>query len=78
MAETPTMLKRSLNEAIEGADCIIILTEQDQLKRLNLKNLRALMRTPAAIVDLVGMLEPQKVEKEGFIYRGLGRGIEKK
>jgi hypothetical protein len=29
-------------------------------------------------VDLVGILEPQKVEKEIFVYRGLGRGVEKK
>jgi UDP-N-acetyl-D-mannosaminuronic acid dehydrogenase len=77
-ADLPRMPKRSLNEAVEGSDCIILLTRHDQFKRLNFKNLRALMRTPAAIVDLAGVLEPQKVEKEGFIYRGLGRGTEKK
>jgi hypothetical protein len=33
---------------------------------------------PAAIIDLIGILEPQKVEKEGFLYRGLGRGAGKK
>jgi UDP-N-acetyl-D-mannosaminuronic acid dehydrogenase len=71
-------LKRSLNEAVEGTDCIVILTGQDQFKRLNLKKLQALMKKPAAIVDLVGIIEPQKVEKEGFTYRGLGRGVEKK
>jgi hypothetical protein len=36
------------------------------------------MKMPAAIVDLTGTIEPQKVEKEGFIYRGLGRGAVKK
>jgi hypothetical protein len=36
------------------------------------------MKKPAAIVDLVGIIEPQKVEKEGFTYRGLGRGAGKK
>jgi nucleotide sugar dehydrogenase len=71
-------LKRSLNEAVEGTDCIVILTGQDQFKRLNLKKLQALMKKPAAIVDLVGIIEPQKVEKEGFIYRGLGRGAGRK
>jgi UDP-N-acetyl-D-mannosaminuronate dehydrogenase len=67
-----------LNEAVEGTDCIVILTEHDQFKRLNLKKLRAVMKMPAAIVDLTGTIEPQKVEKEGFIYRGLGRGAGKK
>jgi hypothetical protein len=36
------------------------------------------MKMPAAIVDLTGAIEPQKVEKEGFIYRGLGRGVGEK
>ena len=72
------VLRRSLNEAVEGTDCIVILSGQDQFKRLNLKKLRAVMRMPAAIVDLTGIIEPQRVEKEGFIYRGLGRGVEKK
>jgi UDP-N-acetyl-D-mannosaminuronate dehydrogenase len=78
LADMARVLKRSLNEAAEGADCIVILSEQDQFKRLNLKKLRAVMKTPAAIVDLTGMIEPPKVEKEGFIYRGLGRGAGKK
>jgi UDPglucose 6-dehydrogenase len=72
------VLKRSFNEAAEGTDCIVILSEQDQFKRLNLKKLRAVMKMPAAIVDLTGMIEPPKVEKEGFIYRGLGRGAGRK
>ncbi len=72
------LLKRSLNEATEGTDCVVIMSEQEQFKRLNLKKLRAVMKTPAVIVDLTGLLEPLKVEKEGFIYRGLGRGAGKK
>jgi hypothetical protein len=54
------------------------MSSQDQLKRLNLKKLHALMKSPAAIVDLVGVAEPGKVEANGFIYRGLGRGAWKK
>ncbi len=72
------VVKRTLNEAVEGADCIIILTGHDQFKRLSFRKLRAIMRMPAAIVDLVGLVEPQKVEKEGLTYRCLGRGDVKK
>jgi len=72
------VVKRTLNEAVEGADCIIILTGQDQFRRLSFKKLRAVMRMPAAIVDLVGLVEVQKVEKEGLTYRCLGRGEVKK
>jgi UDP-N-acetyl-D-mannosaminuronic acid dehydrogenase len=76
MDSTP-VLKRSLNETVEGTDCLVILTGQEQFKRLNLKKLRAVMKNPAVLVDLIGLIEPQKVEAEGFIYRGLGRGIDK-
>ncbi len=64
----------SLNEAVEGADCMVVLATQEEFNRLNLKKLRALMKSPSVIVDLAGKFEPKQVETEGFIYRGLGRG----
>lgn len=73
-----TFIKRSLTEAAEGADCIVIFTGHDQFKRLNLRKLRLLAKMPAAIVDFEGVLDLKKVEDEGFIYRGLGRGLWKK
>jgi UDP-N-acetyl-D-mannosaminuronic acid dehydrogenase len=78
LANMARMIKRNMREAVEGTDCIVILTEQDRFKRLNLKKLRAVMKMPAAIVDLTGIIEPKKVERKGFTYRGLGRGVEKK
>jgi nucleotide sugar dehydrogenase len=71
------VVKTNLNEAVEGTDAIVILTGQEQFKNLNLKKLKALMKTPAVIVDLIGIFEPTKVEAEGFIYCGLGRGTDK-
>ncbi len=70
------VVKTSLNEAVEGTDCIIIVTAEDQFKSLNLKKLKALTKIPSVLVDLAGAFEPKKVETEGFIYRGLGRGTE--
>jgi UDP-N-acetyl-D-mannosaminuronic acid dehydrogenase len=70
-------MKKTLNEAVEGTDCVVILSGRE-LGRLNLKKMRALMKTQAALVDLAGVVEPQKAEAEGFIYRGLGRGLTKK
>jgi len=71
------VVKPSLNEAVEGADCIVILTGQDQFKNLNLKKLKPLMKIPSVIVDLIGIYDPKKVETEGFKYFGLGRGTDK-
>jgi UDP-N-acetyl-D-mannosaminuronate dehydrogenase len=76
--EDSVALKKTLNETVEGADCVVVLSGQEQWKRLNLKKLHALMKLPAALVDLTGTVEPAKAEKEGFIYRGLGRGMRKK
>jgi len=74
-AEIKCHLKKNLTEALENADCILILTSHDQFKRLNLKKMKVIMKMPAAIVDFEGIIEPDKVEREGFIYRGLGRGV---
>ncbi|MCS7123987.1 MAG: nucleotide sugar dehydrogenase [Candidatus Bathyarchaeota archaeon] len=71
-------VEESLTETMEGTDCIVIFTGHDQFKRLNLRKIKLLAKIPAAIVDLEGILDPAKVEAEGFIYRGLGRGVWKK
>lgn len=76
-SEATPVLKRSLNETVEGADCLVVLTGQEQFNRLNLKKLRAVMKNPAVLVDLIGVAEPEKVQAEGFIYRGIGRGLDK-
>ncbi len=70
--------KTSLNEAVEGADCIAVLSDVDQLSHMHLKKLKPLMKAPCAVVDLAGKFEPVQVETEGFIYAGLGRGTDKK
>ncbi len=71
-------VKTGLSDAVEGADCIVLLSEADQFNHFNLKKLKALMKPPSVIVDLVGKLDRVKVETEGFIYAGLGRGTDKK
>jgi nucleotide sugar dehydrogenase len=70
--------KQRLEEALDGSDCLIIAMNHDQFKKLNLKKIKLLMKMPAAIVDLVSATEAEKVEKEGFTYRGLGRGVSRK
>jgi UDP-N-acetyl-D-mannosaminuronic acid dehydrogenase len=70
--------KKTFNEAVEGTDCIIILFNQDQIKKLNLKKLHAEMKNPSALVDLTGTVEQDKVEKEDFIFLSIGKGMIKK
>jgi nucleotide sugar dehydrogenase len=73
-ADSAPSLKKTLNETVEGTDCIVILESQDQFKRLNFKKLRAAMKNPAAIIDLAGIIDQEKVEKGDFIYRSIGKG----
>jgi UDP-N-acetyl-D-mannosaminuronic acid dehydrogenase len=75
VADTLYHFKKTLTEAVERADCVIVLTAHDQFKRMNLRKMKLTMKMPAAIVDLEGIAEPSKIEKEGFVYRGLGRGV---
>jgi nucleotide sugar dehydrogenase len=75
LGDLKPLFKKNLTEALEAADCIVILTGHDQFKRLGLNKLKVMMKTPSAIVDLEKIVEPAKAEKEGFIYRGLGRGV---
>ncbi|MCL2172814.1 MAG: 3-hydroxyacyl-CoA dehydrogenase NAD-binding domain-containing protein [Candidatus Bathyarchaeota archaeon] len=75
--DTMPVLKKSLSETVEGADCLVILTGQEQFKRLNLKRLKTVMKKPAVLVDLIGIAELEKVQAEGFIYCGIGRGMDK-
>jgi nucleotide sugar dehydrogenase len=70
-----TTVKSNFNEAAEGADCIVILTREQPFSNLNLKKLKPLTKAPSILVDLAGAYEPEKAIAEGFIYRGIGRGI---
>jgi nucleotide sugar dehydrogenase len=75
LGDLKPLFKKNLTEALEAADCIVILTGHDLFKRLGLNKLKVMMKAPSAIVDLEKIVEPAKAEKEGFIYRGLGRGV---
>ena len=77
LGEMQRLLKKTLTEATEGVDCVTVLTKHNQFRRMNLKKMKVVTRKPAAIVDLVGIVDPEKVEKQGLIYRGFGRGFGK-
>jgi len=66
----------TLTKVVEGADCLVFVVGHDRFKRLNLKRAKFLMRRAPALVDMGQVIEvPLKAEKEGFMYRGAGRGV---
>jgi len=69
-----TLVKTGLNDSVEGADCLIVLSGQERFNHFNIKKLKPMMKSKPVIVDLIGKFDPQDVRTEGFIYCGLGRG----
>src|SRR4051812_6983671 len=59
-------------EACEGADALFIVTEWNEFRRPDLKQLRAVMRG-RAIFDGRNVLDPAAAKEEGFHYYGIGR-----
>ena len=56
----------------DGADGLVIVTEWNQFRALELERLRALLRQPV-VVDLRNIYEPAKVESAGLRYVSIGR-----
>jgi UDPglucose 6-dehydrogenase len=67
--------ERTLSKTVQGADCMVIVVGHNRFRRLNLKKLKLLMTKSATIVDMGHVVEPERAEKAGFIYRGVGRGV---
>jgi UDPglucose 6-dehydrogenase len=60
-------------EAAEGADALVILTEWDQFRALDLDRIREAMRQPV-VIDLRNIYRPAEMQASGFRYFGVGRG----
>jgi len=58
---------------IAGADAMVILTEWDQFRALDLDRVKAALRTPV-VVDLRNIYEPADMIAKGFSYVSVGRG----
>ncbi len=60
-------------EVAEGCDALIIVTEWNEFKNLDLQRIKAAMRLPI-LVDGRNLYDPQIMRSLGFVYRGVGRG----
>src|SRR5205807_439518 len=60
-------------EAAADAHALVILTEWDEFRSVDLGRIRAIMRTPI-IVDGRNLFGPDEMLRKGFEYHSLGRG----
>ena len=58
----------------EGADAVVVVTEWEQFRALDLERLRAIMARPV-LIDLRNVYPPELMARHGFVYVGVGRGI---
>jgi UDPglucose 6-dehydrogenase len=58
--------------AAEGAHALVIVTEWEQFRALDLNRLKKVMASPI-IVDLRNIYDPEELGKEGFVYDSVGR-----
>lgn len=63
---------QSAYEAAKGTNALLLITEWDEFRNLDLKKLKNLMDNPI-IVDGRNIFEPEEVRKLGFEYYSLGR-----
>ena len=55
-----------------GADALLVVTEWDEFRQLDLDRIKGLMRRPV-IVDGRNIYDPEAMRGLGFTYRGIGR-----
>ena len=67
--------RRSLAQAVNGADCIVIGTAHKEFRELDMKLLVQLAENPAALVDARNVVNPKDAITAGFSFRGVGRKI---
>jgi UDPglucose 6-dehydrogenase len=59
-------------EVIEGADALVIITEWNQFRALDMEKVKSLLKSPK-IADLRNIYEPEDMRELGFEYIGVGR-----
>jgi UDPglucose 6-dehydrogenase len=77
MAQAKTVIKdatycQSAYECADGADALVIATEWEQFRALDLERLRDLMACPV-VVDLRNIYRPEDMSRHGFAYACVGR-----
>jgi UDP-N-acetyl-D-mannosaminuronic acid dehydrogenase len=62
----------TLSAAAKGVDCIVVMTDHPEFKKLDLSMLKNLMNEKPIIVDGKRILDPTEAKKFNFTYIGVG------
>jgi UDPglucose 6-dehydrogenase len=64
----------SVERMAEGADALVLATEWDEFRNLDLTDLARRMAQPI-LIDGRNLFDDEKVRRAGFDYAGIGRGV---
>jgi UDPglucose 6-dehydrogenase len=64
---------KDMNEVAEGCDALVIATEWEEFKKLDLERARKTLTHPI-LLDGRNLFDPAEMERLGFIYKSIGRG----
>ncbi|MGA2657120.1 MAG: UDP-glucose/GDP-mannose dehydrogenase family protein [Verrucomicrobiota bacterium] len=78
MEKAQTLLKdvtfvKDMNEVAEGCDALVIATEWEEFKKLDLERVSKTLTHPI-LLDGRNLFDPAEMERLGFIYKSIGRG----
>jgi UDPglucose 6-dehydrogenase len=59
-------------DAMDGADALVIVTEWNEFRALDLKRVKSLLRSPT-VIDLRNIYKPTDMAEAGFYYFSIGR-----
>ncbi len=59
-------------EAVSGADALVLLTEWNEFRALDLERIKSLLNAPV-VIDLRNIYDPTEMAEAGFSYTSLGR-----
>jgi UDPglucose 6-dehydrogenase len=63
----------NMNDVAEGCDALVVATEWDEFKKLDLERARKSLTHPI-LFDGRNLFDPAEMERLGFIYKSIGRG----
>ena len=63
---------RDAYDVAKGGDAIVLVTEWNQFRRLDLERIKGLLKSPI-FIDLRNVYDPDQMKRLGFDYTCVGR-----
>jgi UDPglucose 6-dehydrogenase len=65
-------IRGSAEEAVDGADAVVLVTEWPEIVGMDWSQVRGVMRSPV-LIDGRNALDPLEMSRLGFVFEGIGR-----